>query len=185
MLYRPSNTLRAIQVPQQKQLCTCIYTAREPVPFDRRKIQRCATKLRSEGTPRRCACRPACYASCYGHGSGPPGQIQRTGPGCPGTVARKIVWHVRALFGSRRANPVARKRAATDGPRSLLLPLLRPPRPQAAVGAEPWPTSPPNVGRRRDSVQPAGAAQEGQGVSPQQSEEAYANSVATGPRTGH
>ena len=65
-----------------------------------------------------------------------------------------------------------------------MLPLLRPPRPQAAVGAEPWSPFPSNVGRRRDSVQPAGAAQEGEDVSPQQ-READANSVATGPRMGH
>ena len=91
---------------------------------------------------------------------------------------------VRALFRSRHANPVARKRAAADGPRSLVLPLLRPPRPQAAVGAKPCSSVPSNVGRRRDSVQPAGAAQEGEDVSPQQ-RQAYANAVATGPRMGH
>ena len=66
-----------------------------------------------------------------------------------------------------------------------MLPLLRPPRPQAAVGAEPWSPVPSNVGRRRDSVQPAGAAQEGEDVSPPQQRQAYAIAAATGPQKGH
>ena len=91
---------------------------------------------------------------------------------------------VRALFRSRRANPVARERAAADGPRSLVLPVLRPPRPKASVGAEPWSPYLSNVGRRRDSVQPADTALEGEDVSPPRQRQPYATAAATGPQKG-